>query len=148
MIKNLRSFYPVALTILVFAVIACKSPVQELTISVTHRVFSDYYEELQIRMGEKYQLSDTDYFIKAVDFVPDFAINSSTGEVASRSDSLKNPAVKLIIYKGKEKVEEVWAFQKVQAPHFSRQSMLGFKLLDFKIEDKFRKVEDKPDKTD
>ncbi len=99
-------------------------------------------------MGEKFQLSDAEYYATAVDFVPDFAISSSTGKVISRSDSLKNPAVKLVVYKGKDKLEEVWAFQKVQAPHFSRQSMLGFKLLDFKIEDKFRKVEDKPDKTD
>ena len=148
MTKNLRSFYPAALTILVFAVFACKSPVQELTIAVTHRVFPGYYEEFRVKMGEKFQLSDAEYYAIAVDFVPDFAISSSTGKVISRSDSLKNPAVKLIVYRGKDELEEVWAFQKVQAPHFSRQSMLGFKLLDFKIEDKFRKVEDKPDKTD
>jgi hypothetical protein len=148
MIKNLRSFCLMALTLLTLAVIACESPVQELTIAVTHRVFPDYYEEFRVKMGEKFQLSDAEYFVTAVDFVPDFAINTSTGKVTSRSDSLKNPAVKLVIYKGKEKEEEVWAFQKVQAPHFSRQSMLGFKLLDFKIAEEFGKVEDKPDKTD
>ncbi len=99
-------------------------------------------------MGEKFQLSDAGYYAKVVDFVPDFAINSSTGKVISRSDSLKNPAVKLVVYRGKERLEEVWAFQKTQAPHFSRQSMLGFKLLDFKIKDGFRNVEEEPDKTD
>jgi hypothetical protein len=148
MIKKVRYFCLVALTIPVFAVIACQSPVQELTIAVTHRVFPDYYEEFRVKMGEKFQLSDAEYYAVAVDFVPDFAISQSTGKVISRSDSLKNPAVKIIVFKGKDELEAVWAFQKVQAPHFSRQSMLGFKLLDFKIEDKFGKVEDKPDKTD
>ncbi|MFQ6002989.1 MAG: hypothetical protein ACE5KJ_04510 [Candidatus Zixiibacteriota bacterium] len=140
--KISKSFYWITLAILSLFFASCKSPIQELTISVSHRVFPGYYEEFQVKMGEKFQLSDTDFYAKVVDFVPDFAISTSTGKVVSRSDSLKNPAVKLIIFKGKRKLEEVWAFQKVQSPHFSRQSMLGFKLLDFKIKDKFKKVED------
>lgn len=141
-IKTPKPFYSITLALLALFLASCKSPVQELTISVNHRVFVGYHEEFKVKMGEKFQLSDTDYYAKVVDFVPDFAISTSTGKVISRSDSLKNPAVKLMIFKGKKKVEEVWAFQKVQAPHFSRQSMLGFKLLDFKIKDKFKKVED------
>ena len=133
------------LTILViagFPLFSCKSPIQELTLSVRHRAFAGYQEVFTVKMGEKFQLSDTDYYIMAVDFIPDFAINTSSSEVFSRSDSLKNPAVKLVIFKGKEKLEEAWAFQKIQAPHFSRQSMLSFRLVDFKIEDRFIKVED------
>jgi hypothetical protein len=99
-------------------------------------------------MGQRFQLSDTDYNAKAVDFVPDFAISLSDKKVFSRSDSLNNPAVKLIVYRGDEKLEEVWAFQKAEAPHFSPQSMLSFKLLDFEIDDEFEKVEDKPVKDD
>jgi hypothetical protein len=142
MIKTSKLFFLMTSITFTFLIVSCKTPVQELTISVSHRVFADYHEEFKVKMGEKFQLSDTDYYVEAVDFIPDFAMSTSTGKVFSRSDSLKNPAVKLIIFKGKKKVEEVWAFQKVQAPHFSRQSMLGFKLLDFKIEDKFTKVED------
>jgi hypothetical protein len=128
--------------------VSCKSPVQELTIAVRHRVFPGYYEEFQVKMGQRFQLSDTDYYAEAVDFVPDFAISLSDKKVFSRSDSLNNPAVKLIVYRGKEKLEEVWAFQKADAPHFSPQSMLSFRLLDFKIEDKFKKDEDKTVKDD
>jgi hypothetical protein len=121
---------------------SCKCPIQELTLSVRHRVFAGYQEVFTVKMGQKFQLSDTDYYVKAVDFVPDFAIDTSTSKVFSRSDSLKNPAVKLVIFKGKEKLDEVWAFQKVEVPHFSRQSMLGFKLVDFKVDPKFKKIED------
>jgi hypothetical protein len=148
MVKVLNPYALVTAGILVLFPASCKSPVQELTIAVRHRVFPGYYEEFQVKMGQKFQLSDTDYFARAVDFVPDFAISLSDKKGFSRSDSLNNPAVKLIVYRGKEKLEEVWAFQKVEAPHFSPQSMLGFKLLDFKIEDKFKKVEDKPEKDD
>ena len=130
------------LAILCLSLVSCKSPIQELTLSVRHRVYADYQEVFTVKMGEKFQLSDTDYYIMAVDFVPDFAINTASSEVFSRSDSLKNPAVKLVIFKGKEKLDEVWAFQKVEVPHFSRQSMLSFRLVDFKIEDRFIKAED------
>jgi hypothetical protein len=148
MVKGLNPYALVTAGMLALLPVSCKSPVQELTIAVRHRVFPGYYEEFQVEMGQKFQLSDTDYFARAVDFVPDFAINLSDRKVFSRSDSLNNPAVKLIVYRGKEKLEEVWAFQKIEAPHFSPQSMLGFKLLDFKIEDKLKKVEDKPEKDD
>jgi hypothetical protein len=148
MVRCLNPYVLVTVGILAFLPVSCKSPVQELTIAVRHRAHLGYYEEFQVKMGQKFQLSDTDYYARAVDFVPDFAISLSDKKVFSRSDSLNNPAVKLIVYRGKEKLEEVWAFQKVEAPHFSPQSMLGFRLLDFKIEDQFKEVEDRPGKDD
>lgn len=148
MVRCLNPYVLVAVGILAVFPVSCKSPVQELTIAVRHRAHPGYYEEFQVKMGQKFQLSDTDYHARAVDFVPDFAIRLSDKKVFSRSDSLNNPAVKLIVYRGKEKLEEVWAFQKVEAPHFSPQSMLGFKLLDFKIENRFKEVEDKSEKDD
>jgi hypothetical protein len=148
MVRGLHQYILIAAGMLCLAPVSCKSPIQELTIAVRHRAFTGYYEEFQVRMGQKFQLSDTDYYARAVDFVPDFAISLSDKKVFSRSDSLNNPAVKLIVYRGKERLEEVWAFQKVEAPHFSPQSMLGFKLLDFKIEDEFKEVEERPGKDD
>ncbi len=93
-------------------------------------------------MGEKYQLSDANYYVRAINFIPDFAIDTSTGKAFSRSDSLNNPAVKLEVFKGGKKVEETWAFQKIEVPHYSQHSFLSFKLVDFKIEDKFKKAKD------
>ena len=148
MVRYLNSYVLVAAGILALLPVSCKSPVQELTIAVRHRVHLGYYEEFQVRMGQRFQLSDTEYYAQAVDFVPDFAISLSDKKVFSRSDSLNNPAVKLIVYRGEEKLEEVWAFQKVEAPHFSPQSMLGFKLIDFKFKDEFKEVEDKLEKDD
>ena len=148
MVKGPNPYVLVAAGILALLPLSCKSPVQELTIAVKHRAHLGYYEEFQVKMGQRFQLSDTEYYAQAVDFVPDFAIRLSDKKVFSRSDSLNNPAVKLIVYRGNHKLEEVWAFQKVEAPHFSPQSMLGFKLLDFKIKDEFKGVEDRPEKDD
>ena len=148
MVKGLTSYVVVTAGLLALLPVSCKSPVKGLTIAVKHRAHPGYYEEFQVKMGQRFQLSDTDYYAKAVDFVPDFAISLSDKKVFSRSDSLNNPAVKLIVYRGDEKLEEVWAFQKAEAPHFSPHSMLGFKLLDFEIDDEFEKVEDKPVKDD
>jgi hypothetical protein len=148
MIRLPNSYALVALGVLALLSVSCRPQVEEVTISVSHRVFTGYHEEFRVKMGEKFQLSDTDYYAKVVEFVPDFTINLSTKKVVSRSDSLNNPAVKVIVYKGKEKIEEVWAFQKTEVPHFSPHSLLGFKLLDFKIADMSGKAEDEPGKTD
>jgi len=85
-----------------------------------------------VKLGERFELSDADYSAEAVEFVPDFAINLDTKEVISRSQAPNNPAVHVLVYQNEEQVDEVWAFTGKGAPHFYRDSMLAFVLVDYR----------------
>ncbi len=106
--------------------------VEEVTLSVTHRIYKDFHEIHSVKLGERLQLSDSEYSAEATEFYPDFAINADTKEVISRSDEPNNPAVRIIVYRNDEKVDEVWAFKGGGAPHYYRDSLLAFQLMDFK----------------
>ena len=58
---------------------------------------------------------------------------SSPGKVFSRSDSLGNPALRVVVFKGREKVEEGWAFRGEGPPHFRQTSRFGFRLQDLEL---------------
>jgi hypothetical protein len=106
--------------------------VETITLAVSHRVFREYHEEFTVKPGERFYLSDSDYSAEAVQFVPDFAINVGTGEVITRSQEPNNPAVQVIVYQEDREVDRVWAFSGKGAPHFYRDSMLAFVLLDYR----------------
>jgi hypothetical protein len=119
--------------------ISCKTEVKELTLRVTSRMYSNFAEEHKIRMYEKFQISDTDLEAVAVEFYPDFDLDTLTFKAYSKSDTLNNPAVKILIIKGRDKKEEAWAFLPGLVPHFSPRSFIGFELLDYKTGRKYIK---------
>lgn len=106
--------------------------VESITLAVSHRVFREYHEEFTVKPGERFYLSDSDYSAEAVEFVPDFAINVETGEVITRSQEPNNPAVHVTVYQDDRQVDQVWAFSGTGAPHFYRDSMLAFVLVDYR----------------
>jgi len=122
------------LLILSLSLCGCKENLQQITLRVTHRIFLGYQEEFSVKPGEKFQLSDSEYSAVVAEFVPDFAIDTTAHRVISRSQEVKNPAVKVIVYKEGKKVEEVWAFRKgAGPPHFSPRSFLAFEILELKL---------------
>jgi hypothetical protein len=128
----------------------CAGQFQEYKIASSHMIYPEYYEEFKVKLGQRFQISDTDYSAEVIDFIPDFTMVTATGKIYSLSDNYNNPAIKIVLYKNSEKVDELWAFQKIQAPHFSKNSMLGFKLIDFKIKGKlkYEKYIPKPENTE
>ncbi len=106
--------------------------VEEMTLSVSHRIYKNFQEVHSVKMGERFFLSDGEYSAEATEFYPDFAINAETKEVISRSGEPNNPAVRVVVYKNDEKVDEVWAFGGDGSPHFYRDSLLAFQLVEYK----------------
>ncbi len=132
--------FPLLLALLTaLLTLSCETEVKELTIRVTSRMYSNFEEEHKVKMYEKFQISDTDLEAVAVEFYPDFDLDTLTFKAYSKSDTLNNPAVKILIIKGNEKKEEAWAFLPGLVPHFSPRSFIGFELMDYKTGKKYIK---------
>ncbi len=105
----------------------CDSPLKAVKLHVTHRLHPDFQETELVVPGEKFQIGDTEYYGKVVDLVPDFAIDDKTKKVISRSQELRNPAVKIEVYNLGKKIEVDWAFL-TDVPHFAPSSQLSFQV--------------------
>jgi hypothetical protein len=129
------------LPLLIFASIltSCNAEVKQLTIRVTSRIYTGFTEEHKVKMYQKFAISDTDLEGVVVEFYPDFDLDTLTFKAYSRSDTLNNPAAKILIIKGNEKTEEVWAFLPGMIPHYSPRSFMGFELLGYKTGAKYKK---------
>jgi len=119
---------------------SCKTDVTELTVRVKSRMYQDFQEDHKVEMFKKFPISDTDLEGVVVEFLPDFAIDTLTHKAFSRSDTLKNPAVKILLIHGRNKKDEVWAFSPGLIPHFSPKSFIGFELLDIKVGGKYKRL--------
>jgi hypothetical protein len=102
-------------------------------------MYQKFTEEHQVKMYEKFPISDTDLEGVVVEFYPDFTIDTLTHKAISRSDTLYNPAAKILIIEGQNKKEEVWAFSPGLIPHYSPRSFIGFELVNYKTSKKYFK---------
>jgi hypothetical protein len=113
-------------------ILSCKTDVKEITIRARSRMYVDFAEEHTVKMYEKFSIGDTDMEGVIVEFYPDFAIDTLTHKAITLSDTLKNPAAKILVIEDNRKKEEAWAFRPGLMPHFSPRSFIGFELVDFK----------------
>lgn len=127
--------------LIVLPILSCDHDVKELTIRVRSRMYPSFKEDHTVKMYEKFSISDTDLEGVVVEFIPDFAIDTLTHTVISRSETLNNPAAKVLLIQGGEKKDEVWAFSPGLVPHFSPRSFIAFELLDYKTGGGYKKPE-------
>jgi hypothetical protein len=130
---------PMFLLLAALAILSCQTEVKEVTIRARSRMYTDFSEEHTVKMYEKFTISDTDMECVVVEFYPDFAIDTLTHKAFSLSDTLKNPAAKILIIEDNKKKEEAWAFRPGLMPHFSPRSFIGFELVDYKTGGKYIK---------
>ena len=102
--------------------------VRTVTFGIRHRVFADFAQLSEVRMKEQFQVGDSPYTARAVEFVPDFSLDLDTRRVVSRSNEPKNPAFRVIVTEKGVPSDTAWAFLNMP-PHFSRRSMLAFQVL-------------------
>jgi cytochrome c biogenesis protein len=62
-------------------------------------------------------LPNTGLTVLATDFIPDFIIDMDTRQASSRSDEPNNPAVKVLLFRGKDTLYDHWAFFKFPEQH-------------------------------
>jgi hypothetical protein len=106
--------------------------VQTVTFEIHHRVFPDFLEESHVRMQQNFQIGDSQYSGRVVQFVPHFNMNLKTHKIESLSNEPVNPAFRIIVREKGAPRDTVWAFLNMP-PHFARKSMLAFlvKRIDF-----------------
>jgi hypothetical protein len=115
---------------------APKAPPLEVTgvtLRIRHRVFANFREDRGVRPRQVFQVGDTDYSAQVVRFVPDFAMNTKSHKIVTRSPEPNNPAFEIIVKEKGAPQDTTWAFLNMP-PHFARTSMLAFQILriDFK----------------
>ena len=108
-------------------------------LEIRHRIFMDFQEVDTVKMNEKFEIGDGDANGQVFTFNPHLAITEK-GQYLQDSDTLYNPAVRVRVYQKDSVVQESWAFYYSEAPHYRRNDLLGFRLLDFHVPDKFVRV--------
>jgi len=64
-----------------------------------------------------FRLPKTDLTVTVSHFIPDFLIDMETGQASSRSNDPNNPAVKVMVFRGKDTLYNHWAFFKFPEQH-------------------------------
>lgn len=106
---------------------AAKAPPQvtRVTLLVRHRAFPDFFDVDSVALKEEFEIGDTPYTARVVEFVPDFAMDLKTHRIFSRTNEPNNPAFRVIVREKKVPQDTVWAFFNMP-PHFARKSLLAF----------------------
>jgi hypothetical protein len=104
-----------------------------VTLLIRHRAFPDFFDVDSVGLKQDFQVGDTPYSARVVEFLPDFAINLKTRRVLSRTNEPNNPAFRIIVREKGVPQDTVWAFLNMP-PHFARKSLLAFMVgrIDFK----------------
>ena len=101
---------------------------RNVTLAIRHRVFHEFADQQAVELNQDFVVGDTKYTARVVQYVPDFAMDLSTGKVISRSQEPRNPAFKIVVREGKAYRDTTWAMLSLP-PHFARNSYLAFKVM-------------------
>lgn len=96
-------------------------------LEVGNRMFPDWKEEQQVRIGQAFPLGDSESWASAPRFVADFRLIDK--QVISASAAWNNPALQIMVYEDSTAVDSTWAFRDFP-PHYSARSFFSFKLLE------------------
>ncbi len=69
-----------------------------------------------------FRLPTTDITVLATGFIPDFIIDMETRQASSRSEEPNNPAVKVMLFRGRDTLYNHWAFFKFPEQHAENQA--------------------------
>ena len=102
--------------------------VKEITLLIGNRAFPDFMDVEKAPIGKEFQVGETDYTARVVEFLPDFAIDIKKHRITSRSNALRNPACRVIVRRKGVATDTSWAFVNFP-PHFSPRSLLSFRVV-------------------
>lgn len=102
--------------------------VKTVTVLMGHRIYTDFHDIQTVPLGKDFQVGETDYTARVVEFVPDFAIDGKTHKVVSRSSVPRNPACRIIVRENGVPKDTSWAFVNYP-PHFSRRALISFRVV-------------------
>jgi len=105
-------------------------------IETTHRHYASFKQTDTVMFGVPFYIGEEEYKATILLFNPHLGI-TTTGEALEMSDTLYNPAARVRVEHADSLLQESWAFHFIDSPHFYRNALLGFKLVEFKVSDKY-----------
>ncbi len=115
-------------------------PSEYYVLEVRHRVFANFLEIDTVGMNQKFSIGEAEDSGEVILFNPHLGITDS-GKILQLSDTLYNPAVRVRVTNKDSLIQESWGFHFGSAPHYRRNDLLGFRLLDFRVNEKYIKVD-------
>jgi hypothetical protein len=112
-------------------------PVKEyFVIETSHRLFTNFKQVDTVALNQSFEIDEGQNTAQVILFNPHLSITDS-GKVLQLSDTLFNPAVRVQVKEGDKVVQECWGFYLSGAPHYRRNDLLGFRLIEFKVDPKY-----------
>ncbi len=112
------------------------SEVEYFIIETRHRLYPEFVQFDTVGMEQPFYIGEEEYEATVIGFNPHLGI-TQTGEALQMSDTLYNPAVRVRVSFEGEIKQESWGFYVLTSPHFKRDDLLAFKLVDFKVSEKY-----------
>lgn len=101
-------------------------------VETRHRLYPEFRQVDTVGLEDPFYIGEDDWEARIITFNPHLGI-TQTGERLVMSDTLYNPAIEVQVKAGDSVSQTSWGFYYVDSPHFYREDLLGFKLLDFKV---------------
>ena len=105
-------------------------------IETRHRLYPEFSQVDTVGMEEPFYIGEDEYEGIVTGFNPHLGITQK-GEALQMSDTLYNPAVRVRVSLEGEVKQENWGFYVLESPHFRRDDLLAFKLVDFRVSEKY-----------
>ena len=128
------AWFRISVPIFLLLLTCCASSgLRKVSLRVSSPYFPGVYETHDVKPRQDFPVMDLDLHARVTEFIADFAIDTTAKRVFSASDTLRNPAVKVEIYKGDSLVESSWAFPVGTFKHVSRRTSLIFEILHYVV---------------
>lgn len=111
-------------------------------IETRHRLHPNFLQIDTVAPGDPFYLGEDELEARVILFNPHLGITME-GEALQMSDTLYNPAVQVRVIDEGEVSQESWAFYYTEAPHYRREDMLGFRIIDFRVDAAYIPIPDK-----
>lgn len=105
-------------------------------IETIHRLYPEFSQTDTVGFAEPFSIGEEEWQASIILFNPHLGITTD-GDALQMSDTLYNPAVRVRVEKGDSLIQESWGFHYVDSPHFYRDQMLGFKLIEFQVGEEY-----------
>ncbi len=109
---------------------------QYFVIETRHRLHPKFSQIDTVGMNGVFYIGEEEYKGELIAFNPHLGITME-GKALQMSDTLYNPAVRIRVSLDDEIQQESWGFSVLSSPHFRREDLLAFRLVEFKVSDKY-----------
>jgi cytochrome c biogenesis protein len=105
--------------------------VKRVILGVTEKDGGGEAVEVELPFGRRVAVPGTDIALAATDFASDFVFDIETRTAGTRSESHRNPAVKIDVYREGERQFDQWLLMRSMGGHSSKDEEYSFAMLDY-----------------